>query len=82
MFCSYFSSLSARKELVNTLTNMADIDYQISMLNLSKDVKAESVMELTKSFMSAKKYEFTVNNMLLFFPFYELAISKAHVKQL
>lgn len=82
MFCSYFSSLSARKELVNTLTNMADIDYQISMLKLSKDVKAESVMELTKSFMSAKKYELTVNNMLLFFPFYELAISKAHVKQL
>jgi len=82
MFCSYFSSLSARKELVNTLTNMADIDYQISMLNLSKDVKAESVMELTKSFMSAKKYELSVNNMLLFFPFYELAISKAHVKQL
>jgi hypothetical protein len=81
VFSSYFSSLSARRELTNTLTNLASIDYQISGLLLGKDTKDESVLELKNLFLAAKRYELVISNYLLFFPYYFLAMSKEHVRQ-
>jgi hypothetical protein len=81
MFSSYFSSLSARKELTNTLTNLASIDYQISGLILDKNIKEEAVLELKNLFLTAKRYELVISNYLLFFPYYFLAMSKEHIRQ-
>jgi hypothetical protein len=81
VFSSYFSSLSARKELTNTLTNLASIDYQISGLLLGKDIKGESVLELKNLFFAAKRYELVISNYLVFFPYYFLAMSKEHIRQ-
>lgn len=78
---SYFSSLSARKELTNTLTNLASIDYQISGLLLGKNIKDESVLELKSLFFAAKRYELVISDYFLFFPYYFLAMSKEHIRQ-
>ena len=81
MFCNYFSSLSARKELSNTLTNLASIDYQINRLILNNDVSEESLSELKTSFMAAKRYELGIDNFFLIFPFYALTMSKVQIKE-
>lgn len=81
VFSSYFSSLSARKELTNTLTNLASIDYQISGLLLGKNIKDESVLELKSLFFAAKRYDLVISDYLLFFPYYFLAMSKEHIRQ-
>jgi hypothetical protein len=82
VFSSYFSSLSARKELTNTLTNLASIDRQISGLILGKNIKDESVLELKNLFFTAKQYELVISNYFLFFPYYFLAMSKEHLRQI
>lgn len=82
VFSSYFSSLSARKELTNTLTNLASIDHQISGLLLGKNIKDESVLELKNLFFAAKRYELVISNYFLFFPYYFLAMSKEHLRQI
>jgi hypothetical protein len=81
VFSSYFSSLSARRELTNTLTNLASIDHQISGLLLSKNISDESVLELKNLFFAAKLYELVVSDDFLLFPYYFLAMSKEHVRR-
>jgi len=77
---SYISSLSARKELTNTLTNFADIDNQISELLLNKKIRVKTVKSLRKMFLTAKRYDLVVDNTFKFVNFYYLKVNRVYIK--
>lgn len=57
---SHFSSLSVKKELINTLRNYADINIQIDNLILHKEIKKEYVEYLKNLYLTAKQYDVLV----------------------
>ena len=57
---SHFSSLSVKKELINTLRNYADINIQIDNLILHKEIKKEYVENLKNLYLTAKQYDVLV----------------------
>ena len=82
LFSSYFSALSSRKELSNTLTNLASIDYQIEALIIKGEINEESVSNLENSFLTAKQYELVIDDNLKFVNFYGLNMHKTYIRQL
>ena len=78
---SYLSSLSAKKELANALTNFADIDYQISDLLLSEEINEGDVERLKKLYLTAKRYDLVVSDTLKFVNFYYLKPNRVYVKK-
>lgn len=82
MFASYFSSLSVKKELTNTLTNFANIDYQINSLIMSGVVKRQAVEELKNLYLAAKPYDLVVDDYFKFVNYYILAMHKVYLTKL
>ncbi|MGB8218477.1 MAG: hypothetical protein WCE94_14365 [Candidatus Methanoperedens sp.] len=60
---SYFSSLSVKKELNNTLTNFANLDYLINDFILSKNINEEKVKKLKELYLTAKQYDVLVDSL-------------------
>jgi len=82
MFASYFSSLSAKKELTNSLTNFANTNDQVSNLLLSKDVDKEAVEKLKEQYLSAKQYDLVIDDYFKFVNYYWLSMHKVYLNRL
>lgn len=78
---SYFSSLTAKKELANTLTNFADIDYQINRLIIRNKADTENVKSLTKMYLTAKKYDILTDDYFKFVNFYYLLMNRTYLAE-
>jgi uncharacterized membrane protein (Fun14 family) len=78
---SYFSSLSVKKELTNTLTSFADIDYKINSLILSKDMKEEYYEKLKAQYLTAKQYDVSVDNSLKFVNLYTTSMNSVYLNK-
>lgn len=81
MFGSYFSSLSAKRELSNTITNFADINYQINDAILSENITANEIERLKKMYLTAKQYELYIDSSLKFVHFYSLMMHRVYIKR-
>jgi len=79
---SYFSALKAKKELANTLTNFADIDYQINNLLLEGEVDDDAIMRLKTLYLTAKKYDVTIDDYFKFVNFYYLLMNRTYLKNM
>jgi len=78
---SFFSALLVKKELNNTITNLAIICDQISDLLLNKTVTKESVQKLKEQYNSAKIYELKVEDFKLL-NYYSLIMRKGYLEKL
>jgi len=75
-FSCYFSSISLKSELTNTLTNFSIIDNLINEHLLKKNIDETAYKDLLKLFYQAKRFEFSVDNTFIFVNFYYLLINK------
>lgn len=80
-FASYYSSLSAKRELTNAITNFSDINYQINDLILSKDIKEDIVEKLKTLYLTAKQYDILVDDSLKFVNYYYLLMHRVYLKK-
>ncbi len=78
---SYFSSLSVKKELTNTLTNFANLDYLINDFILRKDINEEQVKKTKELYLTAKQYDVLVNDSLKFVNFYFLSMNDVYLNR-
>ena len=78
---SFFSALSVKKELNNTITNLATITDQISGLLLTKTVTKEKIEKLKQQYNSAKIYDLKVVDFKLL-NYYSLEMRKVYLEKL
>lgn len=81
MFASYFSSQSAKRELSNTITNFADINYQINDALLSDEIQSENIERLKKLYLTAKQYDLFVDDSFKFVHIYSLIVHRVHLRR-
>jgi len=82
ILASYFSSISAKKELSNAVTNFASIDYQLSHLLVSGEVNETALAALKRLYLTAKKYELVVEDTFKFINFYSLRYTQVYLMTL
>lgn len=78
---SYFSSLYVKKELTNTLTYFANIDYQINDLILRKYINEDQLEKLKTKYLTAKQYDVLVDDSLKFVNFYVLSMNDVYLNR-
>jgi len=81
LIASYFSSLSAKRELTNSLTNFADINYQINDAILSKEANQDTYDKLKTLYLTAKQYDLLIDDSLKYVNFYYLLMQRVHLKR-
>ena len=79
---SYFSSLTASRQLSNTLTNYADINYQISHLLLYKKEDAQKYIQLRRLYFTAKPYDLLIDDSMQYIHFYYLIINRTYLNEI
>lgn len=79
---SYFSSLSAKAEFTNTLTNLENVDAEISSLILRGDIATEDVERVKDLYLDAKQYDLRIDEYFKVVPFYFLEMRKAYLQRL
>lgn len=78
---SYFSSVSVKKELTNTLTNFANLDYLLNDFILRKDINEDQVEKLKTKYLTAKQYDVLVDDSLKFVNFYFLSMNEVYLNR-
>jgi hypothetical protein len=75
---SYFSSIGAKKEITNALTNLSRINRRIAQMNIEENSDLGSITQLEYDFVNAKRYDFIVDNSFHFCPFYMLVADQVY----
>lgn len=78
----YYSSITALSQLANTLTNYADINYQLNKLLLDRKVDEIKLNQLKKLYLTAKPYDLLIDNSMQFVQFYYLLMNKTYLSSL
>ena len=76
---SYYSSQTASKHLTNTLTNYADINYQITHLLLYEKGDEIQYKNLRRMYLTAKPYDLLIDDSMQFLQFYYLIMNRTYV---
>lgn len=76
---SYYSSQTASKQLTNSLTNYADINYQINHLMLYNKVDETKYKKLRRLYLTAKPYDLLIDDSMQFIQFYYLIMNRTYV---
>ena len=76
---SYYSSQTASRQLTNSLTNYADINYQINHLILYNKVDEEKYKKLRRMYLTAKPYDLLIDDSMQFIQFYYLIMNRTYV---
>lgn len=79
---SYFSSILAKKELTNTLTNYANINDRINALIIKGNIDENIVSELQNSYLTAKKYDVFIDDYFKFVNFYFLRMNRTYLENI
>lgn len=79
---SYYSSQTASKQLTNTLTNYADINYQINHLLMYDKADEVSYKKLRRLYLTAKPYDLLIDDSMQFIQFYYLLMNRTYVNAL
>jgi hypothetical protein len=82
LLTSYFSALSAKKELSNSITNFAILNSLVNYFIIRKITSDEKVEKIKKSFFSAKLYDIKVDDSLLFIYVYQLIPNQMNVQEI
>jgi hypothetical protein len=78
LFASYFSAISAKKELVNTITNFADLNYIINSMIIKNDINPNEFENLKRLYLSAKQFDLLIDDSFKFVIFYMLTIHRVY----
>jgi len=82
IFTSYFSTLSVKKELANSIANFSDLNYQINDLLLNKEeINDDIVQKLKKLYLTAKQYDVLVVDSFKFVNIYFLTMHRVYFKR-
>ncbi len=81
-FSSYFSSISAKKELTNAITNYSILDNMISQHLISNSIDENTYKELLNLYRDAKCFELKVDDYAKIVNFYLLFPNKIYFDNL
>ena len=79
---SYFSSLSAKAEFTNTLTNLENVYVEINRLILSDNITKEDMQRVKTLYLDAKQYDLRIDESFKFVPYYFLAMKRTYLLRL
>jgi hypothetical protein len=82
VFSNYFSTLMVKKELSDSITNFADINYLINESILNKKTERIELENLKRLYLSAKPYDYVYIVLFKFIPFYRLISNRTYLKYL
>jgi len=82
LFSNYFSALTVKKELSNTITNYADINYLINDLILNKKCNRQELENLKHLYFTAKPYDYVVTSLFKYIQFYFLIPNRVYLKHI
>lgn len=79
---SYYSGLTASRQLANTLTNYADINYQINYLIINKKEDEQQYSRLKRMYLTAKPYDILIDDSIQFLQFYYLIMNRTFMAEI